>query len=89
MASDKLSEIMEWKRRQVALRVRKVSDRELARLASVRRKGLSFEEALRNPDHLSVIAEIKRRSPSAGEISALPDAAEQARRYYNAGADAI
>jgi len=89
MASDKLSEIMEWKRREVAVRARKVSDRELERLASVPRKGRSFEEALRNPMHLSVIAEIKRRSPSAGEISAMPDAAEQARRYYNAGADAI
>ncbi|MBN1404290.1 MAG: indole-3-glycerol-phosphate synthase [Opitutales bacterium] len=89
MASDKLTEIMEWKRHEVASRVRPVTDRELARLSEMSRKGLSFEDALRNPAHLSVIAEIKRRSPSAGEIKALPDATEQARLYYNAGADAM
>jgi len=89
MASDKLTEIMEWKRREVATRERPISDRELERLATITRKGPSFEDALRNPAHLSVIAEIKRRSPSAGEINALPEASEQARRYYNAGADAI
>lgn len=38
---------------------------------------------------LGVIAEIKRRSPSAGEIDASVDPAEQARRYVSGGADAI
>ncbi len=89
MPSDKLTEIMDWKRRELAPRLRPVSDRELARLADMRRKGPSFEDALRNRAHLSVIAEIKRRSPSAGQIRELPDASEQARLYYNAGADAI
>jgi indole-3-glycerol phosphate synthase len=86
---DKLQEIMAWKRREVEPRIRRVSDRELERLATLKRNGLSFAEALARPERLSVIAEIKRRSPSAGVIRELPDASEQARLYYNAGADAI
>lgn len=89
MQMDKLQEIMAWKRREVEPRTRRVTDRELERLAAMRRVGPTFEEALARPGRLSVIAEIKRRSPSAGLIRDLPDAAEQARIYYNAGADAI
>lgn len=89
MPSDKLTEIMQNKRAEVAARVRPVSNAELARLADIHRNGPSFEEALRNPAHLSVISEIKRRSPSAGQIRDLPEASEQARVYYNAGTDAI
>lgn len=89
MQRDKLTEIMENKRREVALRERPVSHAELSRLAEIRRRGPSFREALAHPGHLSVIAEIKRRSPSAGAIRELPDASEQARLYYNAGADAM
>jgi len=86
---DKLAEIMEHKRREVAPRERPVSHKELSRLAEMTRHGPTFREALANPKHLSVIAEIKRRSPSAGTIRELPDASEQARLYYNAGADAM
>jgi indole-3-glycerol phosphate synthase len=38
---------------------------------------------------VAVIAEIKRRSPSAGEIAAGLDPAAQARRYWSGGAAAI
>ena len=38
---------------------------------------------------LAVISEIKRRSPSAGAIAESISAPEQARKYYNAGADAM
>ena len=41
------------------------------------------------PDELSVIAEIKRKSPSAGEIAPEASAVEQAREYINAQADAL
>lgn len=85
---DKLQEIMDWKRREVEPRIRPVHDHELERLAAMQRSGPGFYEALSRP-HLSVIAEIKRRSPSAGSIKDLPDASEQARKYYNAEADAI
>jgi indole-3-glycerol phosphate synthase len=50
----------------------------------------SFAAALRRADgRLAVISEIKRRSPSAGDIRAGVSAPAQATRYQQAGADAI
>ena len=86
---DKLEQIMAWKRRQIADRIRPVSERELSRLGSQERAGPGLREALEHPEGLAVMAEIKRRSPSAGDIVPQANAAEQARRYYNAGADAL
>jgi len=87
---DKLAEIMAWKRREIAPRLRAVTEAELARLNSARPPPPAFAAALRRPDgRLAVIAEIKRRSPSAGDIRPNASAAEQARRYRDAGADAL
>lgn len=86
---DKLAEIMAAKRAEVATRTRPVRADELARLAAIQRAGPSFAEALAAGNKLSIIAEIKRRSPSAGAIAPALDATEQARRYHNAGVDAI
>ena len=47
-----------------------------------------LERALRGPG-LSIIAEIKRRSPSAGVIDAALDPVARARAYVAGGADAI
>ena len=47
-----------------------------------------FEDALRTPG-LGAIAEIKRRSPSAGEIKANVSSLDKAKRYQSAGADAL
>jgi indole-3-glycerol phosphate synthase len=88
--SDKLTEIMAWKRREIAARLRPVTDAELARLDGTLPKPPSFATALRRADGcLAVIAEIKRRSPSAGDIKAGASSLEQARRYQAAGADAL
>ena len=86
---DKLEQIIAWKRQQLADRIRPVSERELSRLGSQERAGPGLREALERPDGLAVMAEIKRRSPSAGDIAPKVNAAEQARRFYNAGADAL
>jgi indole-3-glycerol phosphate synthase len=86
---DKLAEIMAHKRREIEPRLRPVRERELARFAERPRPGPGFAQALDQPGRLGVIAEIKRRSPSAGEIKAGADAVEQARRYTNAGTDCI
>ncbi len=86
---DKLDEIMAWKRREIADRIRPVREEELARQARIVKKGRSFREALADPEGLSLIAEIKRRSPSAGNIAADTPAQERARLYYNANVDAI
>ncbi|MDQ0892460.1 indole-3-glycerol phosphate synthase TrpC [Agromyces ramosus] len=46
-------------------------------------------ESLRPADHVKVIAEIKRSSPSRGSLAAISDPAALARRYELGGASAI
>jgi indole-3-glycerol phosphate synthase len=88
--SDKLTEIMAHKRREIAPLARPVSEGELARLDATLPRPPSFAAALRRADHrLAVIAEIKRRSPSAGDIRQNADALTQALAYRAAGADAL
>lgn len=86
---DKLSEIMAHTREQLAPRVRPVSDAELARFGNRNHAGPGFIQSLAEAPGLGIIAEIKRRSPSAGQIAELPVAEEQARKYLNAEVDAI
>jgi indole-3-glycerol phosphate synthase len=52
------------------------------------RAGRGFREALNKPE-IAVIAEFKRRSPSAGRLREDADAAEIARAYEHGGADAL
>lgn len=51
--------------------------------------GAAFEARLRRPDHVNVIAECKRRSPSRGVLAAAYDPVAQARAYASGGAAAI
>jgi indole-3-glycerol phosphate synthase len=88
--SDKLTEIMLSKRREIAASLRFVPDTELARLDASVPRPPSFATALRRADgSLAIISEIKRRSPSAGQINASVNSVDQARRYQAAGADAL
>ena len=88
--SDKLTEIMDWKRHEIAPSLRPIFPKELADLNAALPKPPSFAAALRRPDgKLAVIAEIKRRSPSAGAIAAGISATEQAVKYRAAGASAL
>jgi len=88
--SDKLLEIMAHKRREIAPILREVSLDELREIDASLPRPPSFAEALRRPDgRLAVIAEIKRRSPSAGAIAENASATDQARRYQAAGASAL
>ncbi len=88
--ADKLTEILAWKRREIAPLLRDVSAAELARLDAGRPRPPSFATALRRADgRLAVISEVKRRSPSAGEIKPGASSLEQAKRYQAAGADAL
>jgi indole-3-glycerol phosphate synthase len=89
--TDRLAEIMDWKRKEVAPVIRPVSERELVRLANRgdARHFLLSSVLKQNRNQLSVIAEIKRRSPSAGAIAEGIRAEDQAIRYLNAEADAL
>lgn len=84
---DKLTEIMTYKRMEMADRLREVADSELQALADPTRPSLF--EALKGRDRLSVISEIKRKSPSAGSIAAHASALTQAEHYARARTDAI
>lgn len=87
---DKLTEIMTHKRREIAPLLRPVFADELRAINRRLPRPPSFLSALRRPDgRLAVIAEIKRRSPSAGVIRENASALEQARRYRSAGAAAL
>jgi indole-3-glycerol phosphate synthase len=88
--SDKLNEIMAWKRRETAGLIRPVSLTELTQQRTARPVPPPFASALRRTDgQLAVIAEIKRRSPSAGAIATGISAPEQAVKYRAAGASAL
>jgi len=53
-------------------------------------KSRQFSSAIRKPKgSISVIAEIKRRSPSSGLIAEIPDVRQLSDLYYNGGAAAI
>ena len=87
---DKLTEIMADKRREIAALVRPIFVEELAELNEALPKPPSFLKALQLSDgRLAVIAEIKRRSPSAGIIKENASALEQALCYHAAGANAL
>lgn len=88
--SDKLTEIMAHKRREIAPLLRPVFPEELAALDRDLPRPPSFLSALRRRDgKLAVISEIKRRSPSAGAIKEGISALDQAHRYRAAGASAL
>lgn len=87
---DKLTEIMAHKRSEIASQIRDVSTAELAELNATLPRVPSFARALkRNDGQLAVIAEIKRRSPSAGAIATGIASPDQARKYRAAGASAL
>src|SRR5208283_945425 len=81
---------LEWKRREIGPRMRDVSERELSQLNASIPRPLPFIPALRRDDgRLAVIGEIKRRSPSAGEIASDASAVDRALIYQASGTDAL
>jgi len=86
---NKLEEIVAYKRQELAgtkqARPLAMLERELKHRSPAR----GFAAAIRRPGNLSLIAEIKKASPSAGPIRPTADVVEIARAYSQAGAQAI
>src|SRR5512138_1648060 len=83
-----LTEIIEHKRQEVAQRKAKTPLREIEERLDRAPRIKDFRLALREPG-VSIIAEIKRRSPSRGDILPDVDAVELAAIYEQAGARAV
>ena len=86
--SVRLDDIVDATRNAVARRKRERPLAEIEHDAASRPEGLPFAEALARPG-TSLIAEHKRRSPSAGEIRAGADLTEIVRAYERGGAAAL
>jgi indole-3-glycerol phosphate synthase len=87
-----LDRIVGDKRDEVAQACRKISEGELrSRIADTPWQGRGFEARLLKPGPggVNIIAEVKRASPSKGEICAHLNAAACARQYEMGGAAAI
>ncbi len=83
-----LDAIVAGVREDLAVRAERVSLSDLERRVSERPSAIDAEERLRQ-EGLSLIAEVKRASPSKGALADIPDPASLASTYAQAGATAI
>lgn len=87
MARTYLDNILAWHRRRASEDSRSLDDLLQRARACVPPRG--FSQAIVNTPHLAVIAEIKRRSPSKGNLSADLDPATLAHEYQLGGASCL
>jgi indole-3-glycerol phosphate synthase len=83
-----LDEIIAGVREDLATREAAVPIEEVRRLAEQAPRALDAEGALRRPG-LSLIAEVKRASPSKGDLASIADPASLAAAYEAGGATAV
>jgi indole-3-glycerol phosphate synthase len=84
-----LQNIVDLKIEEVASRKREIAVSSLHDLESFHRKPISLKKALDRKPLFSIIAEIKRSSPSAGKMNMTIQPGELAKQYQDAGASAI
>ncbi len=89
-AINKLAVIFEEKRKELDLLKRHVTLKELIAKVEIHTRTVrNFLDALENNPNMSLIAEIKKASPSRGDINTDVDIKEQAKKYESAGTNAI
>ena len=86
---DFLEQIVAHKRQEIAASAARVPVTALRQRAAARRDYRGFAAALAPPHRVHIIAEIKRASPSKGDIGIGLDPATLARAYEAGGASAI
>ena len=86
---DVLGRIIAGKRTELETEKRQLPMRRAIELASAAPPPHPFGAALRAPGRINVIAEVKRASPSRGDIRRAADPATVARAYAEAGAAAV
>lgn len=84
-----LDDIIGGVREDLAVRRREVPDAALRDAIQSRPAALDARAALAQPGAVRVIAEVKRRSPSKGDLATIPDPAALAASYERGGATAI
>jgi indole-3-glycerol phosphate synthase len=84
-----LERVVVARRAEVASTWGSLTPADLERLACCARAPRDFEAALREPASVSVIAEVKKASPSAGPIAPDIEVSKQALHYQAGGAAAI
>ncbi len=91
MKTDFLTRIVDHKRQDIQKAKKRISEDKLVERARQRADFRPFYENLCRPDTtgVNIIAEIKRASPSKGDICPNLDAASTARQYEEGGAAAI
>lgn len=85
----KLDEIAAYKRLEVAEAKKARPLAQLEKELKHREPPRGFAAAVRRPGRISLIAEVKKASPSAGPIRPGADPVEIAKRYAGAGAQAV
>jgi indole-3-glycerol phosphate synthase len=87
MASTYLDAILQWHRKRAHDDARSFEDLRVAALACAPARG--FASAISATPHMAVIAEIKRKSPSKGDLNAQLDPANIASLYQQGGASCM
>lgn len=84
-----LDDIISGVREDLATRRRDTDLSELSRVAAQLPPALDAQSALGGAGSVALIAEVKRRSPSKGELADIPDPADLAAAYEAGGASVI